>query len=200
MHSFHQSHGRVLFEALCAFGMVASCVGAWKQTGASALLAAAAIAGLYGFVHLFDLRHGKPAEAIEPQRIDFVDDDLGDVMIDRDVPSAVTEPQPQPSYAVEEVDVAVPATATATASKRRKARAPRKGTARIDAAADQMKVADLVLSGDTMAREAKPFDELEPAAPVPATEEAHPRIEQLFEPDPHFRQKRAAFGRRYTIR
>jgi hypothetical protein len=71
MHSFHQSRGRILFEVLCALGIVASCVGAWQQTGASALLAAAAVAGLYGFVHLFDLVRGEPVEAPVPQRIDF---------------------------------------------------------------------------------------------------------------------------------
>ena len=71
MHSFHQSRGRILFEVLCALGIVASCVGAWQQTGASALLAAAAVAGLYGFVHLFDLVRGEPLEAAAPQRIDF---------------------------------------------------------------------------------------------------------------------------------
>ena len=71
MHSFHQSRGRVMFEVLCALGMVASCVGAWQQTGASALLAAASVAGLYGFVHLFDLARSGPVEAAAPQRIDF---------------------------------------------------------------------------------------------------------------------------------
>ena len=71
MLSFHQSRGRILFEVLCALGIVASCVGAWQQTGASALLAAAAVAGLYGFVHLFDLVRGEPLEAAAPQRIAF---------------------------------------------------------------------------------------------------------------------------------
>jgi hypothetical protein len=71
MHSFHQSRGRILFEVLCALGMVASFVGAWQQTGASALLAAASVAGLYGLVHLFDLARSEPVEAAVPQRIDF---------------------------------------------------------------------------------------------------------------------------------
>ena len=71
MHSFHQSRGRILFEVLCALGMVASFVGAWQQTGASALLAAASVAGLYGFVHLFDLARREPVEAEAPQRIAF---------------------------------------------------------------------------------------------------------------------------------
>ena len=71
MHSFQPSRGRILFEVLCALGWVASFVGAWKQTGASALLVAATVAGLYGFVRLFDLARPEPANAEEPQRIEF---------------------------------------------------------------------------------------------------------------------------------
>ena len=71
MHSFHHSRGRILFEVFCAFAVVASLVGAWRQTHASALLVAAAAAALYGMVHLFDLDRRDPAEATEPQRIDF---------------------------------------------------------------------------------------------------------------------------------
>jgi len=61
MHSFHHSRGRILFEVLCALAVSVSCVQAWMQTGASALLGAAAAAALYGFVHLFDLRRRAPA-------------------------------------------------------------------------------------------------------------------------------------------
>ena len=61
MHSFHHSRGRILFEVLCALAVSVSCVQAWMQTGASALLGAAAAAALYGIVHLFDLRGPVPA-------------------------------------------------------------------------------------------------------------------------------------------
>src|SRR5687767_14603536 len=53
MHSFGPSRGRILFETLCALAISASLVGAWMQTGASALLMAAGVAALYGLVHPF---------------------------------------------------------------------------------------------------------------------------------------------------
>ena len=61
MQSVHHSRARILFEVLCAFGISASWVGAWLQTYASAMLAAAAIAALYGLVHAFDMIRRKPA-------------------------------------------------------------------------------------------------------------------------------------------
>jgi hypothetical protein len=63
MHSFHHSRGRIFFEVLCALGISASCVLAWDQTGAPALLGAAAIVLLYGLVHVTDLRRPKPLAA-----------------------------------------------------------------------------------------------------------------------------------------
>ena len=44
MHSFHHSRSRILFEVFCALAISASCVSAWMQTGAQALLPAAAVA------------------------------------------------------------------------------------------------------------------------------------------------------------
>ena len=64
MHSFHHSRGRILFEVLCALAVSVSCVQAWMQTGASALLGAAAAAALYGIVHLFDLRGRAPVAQV----------------------------------------------------------------------------------------------------------------------------------------
>jgi hypothetical protein len=70
MHSFHQSRGRIFFEVLCAFGMSASCVGAWIQTYATAMLGPAAIAALYGLVRFADMFRRGPvvedAPAAEP--------------------------------------------------------------------------------------------------------------------------------------
>lgn len=68
MHSPQHSRGRILFEVMCAWAAAASCAGAWIQTGASALLPAAAAAFLYGAVHLFDMAGRNPARAEEPQR------------------------------------------------------------------------------------------------------------------------------------
>ena len=65
MHSFRHSRGRIFFEVFCAFAISASCVGAWMQTGARALLAAAAVAALYGFVHAFDLSGRNPHAAVD---------------------------------------------------------------------------------------------------------------------------------------
>ncbi len=55
MHSHRRSRGKVLFEALCGFGLAASFAAAWDQTGASALLASAAIMGLAATYWLFGL-------------------------------------------------------------------------------------------------------------------------------------------------
>ena len=66
MHSFHQSRGRIAFEVLCSLTVSGSCVGAWLQTGASALLPAAVAAGLYGLWHVMDMRRHVEAPAIVP--------------------------------------------------------------------------------------------------------------------------------------
>jgi hypothetical protein len=71
MHSFQPSRGRILVEVFCALAVVASMVGAWRQTDASALLTAAAAAGIYAMVRLFDLARNEPAQVEEPQRIEF---------------------------------------------------------------------------------------------------------------------------------
>src|SRR5512139_700470 len=85
MHSFQPSRARILFEVLCAVGIAASCGGAWLQTGASALLAASAIATLYGLVHFFDLFRQEPSLAAEPQRIAFAADGQAELMTVDDV-------------------------------------------------------------------------------------------------------------------
>ena len=55
------------------------------QTGASALLAAAAIATLYGLVHFFDLFRREPSVAVEAQRIAFEPEPVADVPIRQNV-------------------------------------------------------------------------------------------------------------------
>jgi hypothetical protein len=54
MHSFHQSRGRILFDAFCALAVASASVVAWMQTGASALLALAGVATVYALVHATD--------------------------------------------------------------------------------------------------------------------------------------------------
>ncbi|HEY7005143.1 MAG TPA: hypothetical protein VH392_01535 [Sphingomicrobium sp.] len=65
MHSFHQSRGRILFEALCALGISASLAGAWLQTQASAVLPAAALALVLGLVRMSDMSRRSPDNAAE---------------------------------------------------------------------------------------------------------------------------------------
>ena len=63
MHSFHQSRGRIFFEACCVLTMAACFAVAWLQTFASAFLPAAAVAALYGIVRAADLRR-RPAPVL----------------------------------------------------------------------------------------------------------------------------------------
>jgi hypothetical protein len=181
MHSFHHSRGRILFEVFCAFAVVASLVGAWRQTHASALLVAAAAAALYGMVHLFDLDRRDPAEATEPQRIDFEPEADVDVPVLKTVemPLAVVEPQPQPvTDTIGEPEAVEPAAPRANGT--RKAKTSRKGSGR---RAKEAKVTELPLPKET-----------ETALPE---EPAHVAVAPLFEPEPYFRlQQRARFGRK----
>jgi hypothetical protein len=182
MHSFHQSRGRILFEVFCALTVGASCYGAWTQTGAWALLPAAAVAALYGLVHLFDLRRAKPVAAVERQRIAF-DDDTPSVHL----AAAVSEPVTEVADELEAVELALgpePAKPKTTrASKPRRTKTMRKGGRR----ADDEPVAPVAPA----ARE-----EAEAASPTPFDETVHSNIEPLFEPEPFVRMPRPAFGRK----
>lgn len=80
MHSFHHSRGRIFFEVLCALGISASCVGAWMQTGASAMLPAAFVAALYGLVHAFDMVRRGPAVATSAETAESLADQQGDLL------------------------------------------------------------------------------------------------------------------------
>jgi hypothetical protein len=213
MHSFHQSRGRILFEVLCALGVVASCVGAWKQTGASALLVAASVAGLYGFVHLFDLARHDPADAEEPQRIEFEpepdepqrinfaaksEDDLADYRTP--VVPIVTD-EPTGDGKIEEAEVVEPAAT--------RAKAPRKGSRRAKTP-KEAKVVGLAPFEAVEVLKPLPVEEVAPLPlassekmevfePTSADEVAHPHIAPLFEPEPFARMPRRAFGRRGRI-
>lgn len=228
MHSFQLSRGRILFEVLCALGLVASCVGAWRQTGASALLVAAAIAGLYGFIHLFDLVRPKPTEAIEPQRIAFEPEaetatetklpTFSNVVVpfevieqpavqDVVVPFEVSDQPLAASVSIEEAD-AEPVAHKAKSSRR--AKAPRKGNNRRASAPEDVKVAELASPEAAEVAEFLPpeeaevaefasQEELEAAEFPPPEETAPPHIAPLFEPEPFARMPRRAFGRRGQI-
>ena len=128
MHSFQPSRGRILFEVFCALAVVASMVGAWQQTQASALLTAAAAAGLYAMVRLFDLGRHDPVRVEEPQRIEFepeVPDAAPPIAVAAE-PLMVVEPVPAAAVAGDEREPAAPAQ-RASAGRRREAPAPAGG-------------------------------------------------------------------------
>ena len=194
MHSFQPSRGRILFEVACAVVIGASCGGAWLQTGASALLAAASVTTLYGLVRFFDLFRREPSLAAEPQRIDFASD--GQAVLS--TVESVAAPEP----AVEEVAdilaldprladfgepkiVAIEPVA-AEVDEVAPAKAPRKGSRRT--AGSQKK-----------AKASAPEPVVEVAEPAAADDVPHTHVAPLFEPDPYFRMQRQGFGRRGRI-
>ena len=192
MHSFQPSRGRVLFEVLCALTVSASCAAAWMQTGASALLGAAGAAGLYGLVHLFDMRRPTPVQAVEPQRVDF-EPEVPEIIL----PMAAADPQVADAPVAEEVAALEPAPARAGSGRRT---GSRKGNGRRAKAPKAAKVTELALGDEAEA----PWPMVEEAAPsaqeelesLPELESAHPHIAPLFEPEPFARMPRPAFGRR----
>ena len=61
MHSFHQSRGTRFLALVLALAMAASLAGAWQQTGATALVGAAAACELYGLALFFGSSAPRPA-------------------------------------------------------------------------------------------------------------------------------------------
>jgi len=198
MHSFQPSRGRVLFEFACALGVVASFVGAWKQTGASALLLAAVAVGLCGFVRLFDLAHGEPAEAAEPQRIDFATDEQDDVPngLDVVVPMVVAEPLMVAVDSIEDVEAAE--SVAPHASESRRAKTPRKsGGGRKARASKDAKVVEIApFEEEAEVTPASHIEDVEADLPEAFEEEHHAPLAPLFEPEPYARMQRPAFGRK----
>lgn len=185
MHSFHPSRGRILFEVFGALVVSASCVGTWMQTGAWAMLPAAFVALLWGLIHAFDMARPRTAAAVEPQRIDFtidLQDEPAASQDDRVGPALVEQPQ-ESAIAVGEADPVKPA--APKADKGRRAKAPRKGGAR-------------VASSSVKAKGAEPASpvEAEVSVPAPHEETAHHSLAPLFEPEPFARQRHAVFGRK----
>jgi hypothetical protein len=201
MHSFHPSRGRILFDFLCALGIVASGVGAWKQTGATALLAAAAVAGLYGFVRLFDLVRRDPVTAEQPQRIDFVTGQQVDLSAEQGVVVPMVAPGPA-STAEPVVEPVEPLEAEAPrVSKARRAKAPRKAGGRKAAAkeakaAEPAAVIEFAHTDEVEAAGGAAPEDFEVGGTPPFEEPAHPHIAPLFEPEPFARMPRRAFGRK----
>ena len=210
MHSFQPSRGRILFEFVCALGIVASCVGAWKQTGASALLLAAFVAGLYGFVHLFDMRRPRPVHSADQPAVESAPEQQADIraFLNAVGPEPVADGEPpfvepavaRPSIDVEpaaEGELVEPVAVEPTEPELPKPR--RKGGSRRPKTVEEAVVVEMAAAEPI---EIAPVADLqeEPASPWPvAEEETHPHIAPLFEPEPFARMPRPAFGRRGRI-
>ena len=183
MHSFHQSRGRTFFEVLCALAISLSFVGTWMQTGASALLPAAAVALFYALVHAFDMAKLRSA-APEPETVE--------VAADQQVAAA----QPVKSVPVPEV-AEVAAQVAPPARKDRQPKAPRKKAKIAELApAEEAKIVDFVPDEEPEIVEFVPDEEPEAVVPMPLDEEPHASPTPLFEPEPFTRQQRAVFGRK----
>lgn len=195
MHSFQPSRTRILFEVLCAVGIAASCGGAWLQTGASALLAASAIATLYGLVHFFDLFRSAPAVAVEPQRIEFAADGHADLLPVGQAaepeemtlePAVTIEPTPLAANVVDLAEIVDPPAQKSGGA--RKGKPSRKGGSGRASSAKKAEPVEAVLA-----------EEPEVPGPVTVEDAPHVHVAPLFEPEPFVRMPRQAFGRRGQI-
>lgn len=86
MHSFHHSRGRILFDVFCALVVAAASAVAWSQTGASALLALAAVAAVYAVVHATD----RPRRAVPAAPF------VTEPAVQAALPTALVEPEAEP--------------------------------------------------------------------------------------------------------
>lgn len=175
MHCIQHSRGRILFEVVCAFTISASCVGAWMQTGASALLPASFAVAVYGLWRLTDLAVRRPAVAGDAAA-EF--DGHGDLLEYLDTADSRLEAVPE-IEAAEVVEAAKPVKPEASRDKpTRKAGGRRKA---------RKQVADVVLAAPVV----------DDAALISDNEAAFPPPTPLFEPEPFVRQQqRARFGRK----
>lgn len=226
MQSFHHSRARIFFEVICALAIAGSCVGAWQQTGASALLVAAAVAALHGLVHAFDMRRPKPAVAAASETAELAT--VPETVIPAIQPIVAPTPPPEAKATLsdrvgERDTVEAPA---ARPSRARRAKAASKGGGRA-ARTTKAKVSDVVAPPELTLSEPAPAENvIEIAAPAEAKaaqptpidetpvtsltppEKTQPAVPQrpdeaspvplrpLFEPEPFLRQQRAAFGRK----
>jgi hypothetical protein len=204
MHSYQHSRGRILFEVACAFGISASCLWAWQQTYATAMVPAAAIAALYGLVHAFDMFRRRPpvvesVAALQPAASQ-----------DASVHFESSEAAPMelvPAF-VEPVQQVLDEPAP-----KRKRKASRKAETLLDnpesepqivpadpdpepeAAAVADVTEPVVEAVDVTAPEPEPEPQLHVVDTAPEAPEYYPAT-PLFETEPFVRQQRAAFGRK----
>lgn len=160
------------------------------------MLGVAAIAALYGFVRMFDVKRPGLAETIEPpQRIDF---EPGV----RPKPIPVAE-EHLPILPLEVAEIAETAPTRGGAGRRsgsrkgggRRAKPTKAAIAAEPALVKEAEVPWPVAEEATLSA-TEPEDEIAVAA---GDDAAHPHIAPLFEPDPFVRMPRQAFGRRGQI-
>ena len=199
MQSFHHSRARILFDVACAFGISASCVVAWMQTYATAMLPAAAIAALYGLVHAFDMARGSPAASEPAVTAEPAADDRA-----ADEPVFVAA---APSEFVE-----APVTAVAEPSPKRSRKSSKPKASRVMPEAEPQATEFVSEPQPEIAMvAAEPEPEIAPVAEEPEFPELPPELRivesaadeapyvpatPLFEAEPFVRQQRAAFGRK----
>lgn len=92
MHSFHRSRGKVLFELFLLLVLAASLAGAWIETGASALLAAAAATAVYGFAQLLPWRSRHSSAIDAPPDIACASEEQGELLACLDAAATSIEP------------------------------------------------------------------------------------------------------------
>jgi hypothetical protein len=201
MHSFHPTRERILFEVFCALAIAASCVGAWMQTGAWALLPGAFTAALYGLFHAFDLARSGVTVTVDQPKHEVATMVHGNVLEAAEM-EALVEKEPEREGAVEEtepLELAAP-----QESARRRAKAPRKAGGRRACAAKEAKVIEAAPAEAAEGAVSTPAEDVDVAATVEAEvdlarddeAEAHPHVEPLFEMEPFARMPRRAFGRK----
>lgn len=204
MHSFHQSRGRILFEVFCALGISASCVFAWMQTYAPAMLAVAGFAGLYGLVHAFDMVRRSPAVAVPEEAAAPATDDRGDLLVylEADEPELLLDAEPQVAEIAEVADAADVAEEAQPEVAEPELAEPVQESERevVEALPQPQPVVGVV--EEVEPEVAEPVQEAEPEAAESVQEEPvqdepeYSPVSPLFEAEPFVRKQRTAFGRR----
>ena len=194
MHSFHQSRGRILFEVFCALGISASCVVAWMQTYAPAMLGVAGFAGLYGLVHLFDMARRSPTVAAPVEAAAPVADDRGDLLVylEEDEPELLLDSEPQLAEVAEE---APPEVAEPVQESEPEVVEPVQESEPevVEPLREPEPVAEVVQEAEPEAAET-----VQETTPIESDHEEpdYSPVAPLFEAEPFVRKQRAAFGRR----
>jgi hypothetical protein len=161
MHSHRRSRVKVLFEALCAFGLAASFAAAWDQIGAPAFLASASITGLFAIYWSFGLfARDRSHQAEQPGAVVAAAPAVA--------PQVEVEPVRREEVLAREPEVAAEPEPVAKVAKKPRARKTKK------AAADAVPA----------------IEQAEPPAYADSAHQGLP-LEPLFEPQPFARQPRA---------